>query len=56
MDCDIIGTAELEGILDEAPEVSESAVVGFPHTVKGEGIGCFVVLKEGVSPSEELSL
>lgn len=50
-----IGTAELEGIIDEAPEVSESAVVGFPHTVKGEGIGCFVVLKDGVNPTEKLT-
>lgn len=50
-----IGTAELEGVLDEAEEVSESAVVGFPHPVKGDGIGCFVILKEGVQPSEQLS-
>lgn len=50
-----IGTAELEAILNIAPEVSESAVVGFPHDLKGEGIGCYVVLKEGVMPSEELT-
>jgi acetyl-CoA synthetase len=49
-----IGTAEIEGILDEAEEVTESAVVGFPHPVKGEGIGCFVVLKDGAEPSEKL--
>lgn len=50
-----IGTAELESILNSADEVSESAVIGFPHTLKGEGIGCYVVLKEGVAPSEKLS-
>jgi acetyl-CoA synthetase len=50
-----IGTAELEAVLDSAPQVSESAVVGFPHDLKGEGIGCYVVLKEGVMPSEELT-
>jgi len=50
-----IGTAELESILNTVSEVSESAVVGFPHDVKGEGIGCYVVLKEGIIPSEELT-
>lgn len=50
-----LGTAELEAVLNEAPEVSESAVVGFPHDVKGEGIGCYVVLKEGQTPSERLT-
>ena len=50
-----IGTAELESILDSLDEVSESAVVGFPHDIKGEGIGCYVVLKEGVAPSDELT-
>ena len=34
--------------------VAESAVVGFPHDVKGEGIYVFVTLKEGFQPSDEL--
>lgn len=50
-----IGTAELEAILNHENGVSESAVVGFPHEVKGDGICCYVVLKEGVLPTEELS-
>lgn len=51
----MIGTAELEGVLDHADEVSETAVVGFPHEIKGEGIVCYIVLKEGVEPTEELT-
>jgi acetyl-CoA synthetase len=50
-----LGTAEIEAILNSVDEVSESAVVGFPHDVKGEGICCSVVLKEGVQPSEDLT-
>jgi hypothetical protein len=50
-----LGTAEIEGILNEADEVSESAVIGFPHQLKGEGIGCFVVLKDSIKPTEELT-
>lgn len=50
-----IGTAEVESALVACPEVSEAAVVGFPHDVKGEGIGCFVILKNGCSPSVALT-
>jgi acetyl-CoA synthetase len=50
-----IGTAEVEAAIDEMDEVSESAAVGFPHEVKGEGIGCFVILRNGVEPSAELA-
>ena len=49
-----LGTAEIETALLACPEVSEAAVVGFPHDTKGEGIGCFVVVKEKVLPSPEL--
>ena len=42
-----IGTAEIESALVACKEVAEAAVVGFPHEVKGEGIGCFVILREG---------
>jgi acetyl-CoA synthetase len=34
--------------------VSEAAVVGFPHEIKGEGIGCFVILREGFTGTSEL--
>ncbi|XP_022332508.2 acetyl-coenzyme A synthetase 2-like, mitochondrial isoform X1 [Crassostrea virginica] len=40
-----LGTAEIEDVLDDQEEVAESAVVGFPHEIKGEGIYAFVVLK-----------
>lgn len=50
-----IGTAEIESALVACSEVSEAAVVGFPHEVKGEGIGCFVILRDGVEASDEVS-
>ena len=49
-----IGTAEVESALVACKEVSEAAVVGFPHEIKGDGIGVFVVLREGYEGSEEL--
>lgn len=49
-----LGTAEVESALVSHDAVAESAVVGFPHEVKGEGIYVFVTLKEGFNPSEEL--
>lgn len=48
-----LGTAEVEDVLDDHPDVAESAVVGFPHDVKGEGIFAFVVLKEHVHETEK---
>lgn len=41
-----LGTAEVEDAMDEHELTSETAVVGFPHEIKGEGIFAFVVLKE----------
>ena len=41
-----MGSAEIEHALVQHPMVSESAVVGFPHAVKGEGLFCYVVLKD----------
>jgi acetyl-CoA synthetase len=49
-----LGTAEIEAILDEAEEVVEAAVVGFPHDVKGQGIYAFVILHKEYAPSETL--
>ena len=40
-----LGTAEIESAICNHPSVSESAVVGFPHDIKGQGIQCFVVIK-----------
>ncbi len=49
-----MGTAEIESALVAHPKVSESAVVGYPHDVKGQGIYCYVTLMGGESPSDEL--
>ncbi|KAF2366208.1 Acetate-CoA ligase [Trinorchestia longiramus] len=48
-----LGTAEVEDVMTEHPEVSETAVVGCPHPVKGETIFAFMVLKESSSSSME---
>jgi acetyl-CoA synthetase len=47
-----LGTAEIESALDLHEFVAESAVVGFPHDIKGQGIYAFVTLQVGVTPSE----
>jgi acetyl-CoA synthetase len=49
-----LGTAEIESALVAHEAVAESAVVGYPHDVKGQGIYAFVSLKEGFQPTEEL--
>ena len=49
-----LGTAEVESALVLHHAVAEAAVVGFPHAIKGQGIYCYVTLKVGVQPSEEL--
>ncbi|MFM7217041.1 MAG: acetate--CoA ligase [Bacteroidota bacterium] len=38
-----IGTAEVEDAINQHPNVVESAVVGFPHTIKGQGIYAYVI-------------
>ncbi len=43
-----LGTAEVESALVSNKKVSESAVVGFPHDIKGQGIYAFVTLKAGI--------
>lgn len=48
-----IGTAEVEDALSEYPLVVESAVVGFPHDVLGEGIYAFIILKIDESKDKE---
>ena len=37
-------------------QVSEAAVVGYPHDIKGQGIYCYVTLMSGETPSDELKL
>lgn len=49
-----MGTAEVESALVAHKDVSEAAVVGYPHDIKGQGIYAYVTLKSGVEPSEAL--
>ncbi|KRA99213.1 acetyl-coenzyme A synthetase [Devosia sp. Root685] len=49
-----LGTAEVESALVAHPKVSEAAVVGYPHDIKGQGIYCYVTLMAGESSSDEL--
>jgi acetyl-CoA synthetase len=51
-----MGTAEVESALVAHPKVSEAAVVGYPHNIKGQGIYCYVTLMSGETPTEELRL
>jgi len=44
-----LGTAEIENIINEHPQVAESAVVGYPHDVKGNSIYAYVTLKTDAS-------
>ncbi len=50
-----LGTAEIESALVAHEAVTEAAVVGFPHPVKGEGIFAYVVLRDGEFASEDLA-
>lgn len=49
-----LGTAAIENAIDEHENVVESAVVGFPHEVKGNALYAYVILYDKVEPSEEL--
>jgi acetyl-CoA synthetase len=51
-----MGTAEVESALVAHPKVSEAAVVGYPHAVKGQGIYCYVTLMAGESESDALKV
>ncbi len=49
-----MGTAEVESALVAHDKVSEAAVVGFPHDIKGQGIYAYVTLMAGADPSDDL--
>lgn len=49
-----MGTAEVESALVSHDTVSEAAVVGYPHDIKGQGIYCYVTLMSGLEGSDEL--
>lgn len=48
-----LGTAEIENALNTHPDVVESAVVGYPHEIKGVGIYAYVTLQEGLELTED---
>ncbi len=49
-----LGTAEIESALVLHENVSEAAVVGYPHDIKGQGIYAYVSIMSGVEPTDEL--
>ncbi|MDC1056423.1 acetate--CoA ligase [Flavobacteriaceae bacterium] len=49
-----MGTAEVENAINEHPRVIESAVVGFPHDIKGQGIYAYVICDEEGTTQEVL--
>ncbi|AKI02920.1 acetate--CoA ligase [Hoeflea sp. IMCC20628] len=49
-----MGTAEVESALVSHDSVSEAAVVGYPHDIKGQGIYCYITLMEGQEGGDAL--
>jgi len=49
-----LGTAEIESAINEHEHVAESAVVGYPHDVKGTGIYAYVTLNAGVKANDDI--
>ena len=49
-----MGTAEVESALVLHNDVAESAVVGYPHEIKGQGIYAYVTLNDGITSNDEL--
>lgn len=49
-----MGTAEIESALVAYPDVAEAAVVGYPHSIKGQGIYAYVTLNSGVDYTDDL--
>ena len=49
-----LGTAEIESAFVSHPLVSEAAVVGYPHDIKGSGLYCYISLISGSKESEDL--
>jgi len=48
-----IGTAEVENAINEHPAIIESAVVGYPHDIKGQGIFAYIIAEEGTWNDEK---
>ena len=49
-----LGTAEIESAINEHKNVAESAVVGFPHDIKGTGIYAYVTLNQGIEANDDI--
>ena len=49
-----LGTAEIESAIDEHEEVCESAIVGFPHPIKGNGVYAYVICQNKPSNKEKI--
>ncbi|MFV0209729.1 acetate--CoA ligase [Empedobacter falsenii] len=49
-----LGTAPVENAINQNEAVAESAVVGFPHDIKGNALYAFVILQDGIEVSKEL--
>ena len=49
-----LGTAPIEDAINEHPEIAESAIVGFPHEIKGKALYGFVTLKTSVENTDKL--
>jgi acetyl-CoA synthetase len=50
-----MGTAEIESALVAHAAVAEAAVVGYPHDIKGQGVHCYVTLKQGIEVTAALA-
>ncbi len=48
-----MGTAEVENAIDEHPNVVESAVVGYPHDIKGQGIYAYIIVQHSPQDLED---
>ncbi|MEM6344166.1 MAG: acetate--CoA ligase [Bacteroidota bacterium] len=49
-----MGTAEVENAINQHPSVVESAVVGYPHDIKGQGIYAYVICADGVAADDTI--
>ncbi|MEL6842146.1 MAG: acetate--CoA ligase, partial [Bacteroidota bacterium] len=49
-----MGTAEVENAINQHPSVVESAVVGYPHEIKGQGIYAYVICADGVAADDAI--
>ncbi|XP_044519377.1 acetyl-coenzyme A synthetase 2-like, mitochondrial [Gracilinanus agilis] len=47
-----LGTAEIEDAMANHPDVPETAVIGYPHSIKGEAACAFIVLKDDIDNSD----